>query len=147
MPIAQPSVSLEEARTIIAAALAKGAELGLKPLGVVVLDAAGHLKAFERQDGTSHMRFEIAMGKAHGAVALGAGSRALFKRAQEQAFFVSAVNTLARGSLVPVPGGVLIRDGAGAVIGAVGISGDTSDQDEACAVAGIAAAGFTADPG
>lgn len=147
MPIAQPSVSLDEARTIIAATLAKAAELGLKPLGVAVLDSAGHLKAFERQDGASHMRLEIAMGKAHGAVALGSGSRTLFKRAQEQAFFVNAVNTLARGLLVPVPGGVLIRDGAGAIVGAVGVSGDTSDQDEAAAVAGIAAAGLTADPG
>lgn len=147
MPIAQPTVSLEEARTIIAAALAKAAELKLKPLGVAVLDAAGHLKAFERQDGATHMRMEIAMGKAHGAVALGMGSRAIFKRAQEQAYFVSAANTLARGLLVPVPGGVLIRDDAGLVAGAVGISGDTSDQDEACAVAGIQAAGLAADPG
>ena len=147
MPIHQPSVSLAEARAIVSAALAKGAELGLKPLGVAVLDAAGHLKAFERQDGATHMRLEIAVGKAHGAVALGIGSRAIFKRAQEQAFFVSAVNTLARGSLVPVPGGVLIRDADGAVVGAVGISGDNSDNDEAAAIAGIQAAGLVADPG
>lgn len=147
MPIAQPSVSLDEARTIIAVALAKAAELKLKPLGVVVLDAGGHLKAFERQDGASLMRFDVAQGKAYGAVALGLGSRTLFKRAQEQAYFVNAVNTLAQGRLVPVPGGVLIRDTAGAVVGAVGISGDTSDQDEACAIAGIQAAGLVADPG
>lgn len=147
MPIAQPTVSLEEARTIIAAALAKAAELKLKPLGVAVLDAGGHLKAFERQDGATHMRMEIAMGKAHGAIALGMGSRAIFKRAQEQAYFVSAANALARGLLVPVPGGVLIRDAGGAVVGAVGISGDTSDQDEACAIAGIQATGLSADPG
>lgn len=114
---------------------------------MAVLDAAGHLKAFDRQDGATHMRMEIAMGKAHGAVALGMGSRAIFKRAQEQAYFVSAANTLARGLLVPVPGGVLIRDAAGLVVGAVGISGDTSDQDEACAIAGIQAAGLAADPG
>lgn len=147
MPIAQHTVSLEEARTIIAATLAKAAELGLKPLGVAVLDSAGHLKAFERQDGASHMRLEIAMGKAHGAVAMGAGSRALYKRAQEQAFFLNAVNTLARGLLVPVPGGVLMRDAAGTIVGAVGVSGDASDQDEAAAVAGIAAANLVADPG
>ena len=147
MPIAQPTVSLEEARTIITGTFAKAAELGLKPIAVVVLDAAGHAKAFERQDGTSHMRMDIAMGKAHGAVALGIGSRAIFKRAQEQAYFVNAVNTLAQGSLVPVPGGVLIRDADGAVVGAVGVSGDTSDQDEAAAMAGIQAAGLTADPG
>lgn len=147
MPIAQPSVSLEEARIIITETLAKAAELGLKPLGVAVLDAAGHLKAFERQDGASHMRMEIATGKAHGAVALGMGSRAIFKRAQEQAYFVSAVNTLARGLLVPVPGGVLVRDANGVIVGAVGVSGDTSDNDEAAAVSGIAAAGLVADPG
>lgn len=147
MPIAQQTISLDEARTIIAAILAKAAELGLKPLGVAVLDSAGHLKAFERQDGASHMRLEIAMGKAHGAVAMGSGSRALYKRAQEQAFFLNAVNTLARGLLVPVPGGVLIRDAGGAIVGAVGVSGDASDQDEAAAVAGIAAAGLIADPG
>ena len=147
MPIAQPSISLEEARTVIAAALAKAAELKLKPLGVVVLDMAGHLKAFERQDGASHMRFDVALGKAYGGVALGLGSRTLFKRAQEQSYFVNAVNTLAGGKLVPVPGGVLIRDAGGSIVGAVGISGDTSDQDEACAIAGIEAAGFVADPG
>lgn len=147
MPIAQPSVSIVEARTIIAAAFAKAAELGLKPLGVAVLDAAGHLTAFERQDGASPMRMEIAVGKANGAIALGIGSRAIFKRAQEQAYFVNAVNTLARGSLVPVPGGVLIRDKDGTIVGAVGISGDTSDQDEAAAIAGIAATGLVADPG
>src|SRR3546814_6632576 len=122
MPIAQPSVSLAEARTIITAALAEAAERKLKPLGVAVLDAAGHLKAFERQDGATHMRLEIAMGKAHGAVAMGMGSRAIFQRAQEQPYFVSAANTLARGLLVPVPGGVLIRDAAGQVVGAVGLS-------------------------
>lgn len=147
MPIAQPTVSLEEARTIITETLAKATELGLKPLGVAVLDAAGHLKAFERQDGASHMRLEIAMGKAHGAVAMGSGSRALFERAKQQAFFLNAVNTLARGLLVPVPGGVLIRDAGGTIVGAVGVSGDASDQDEAAAVAGIVTAGLTADPG
>ncbi len=89
----------------------------------------------------------MAHGKAYGALALGIGSRAIFKRAQEQAYFVSAVNTLAQGALVPVPGGVLIRDGDGRLLGAVGISGDTSDNDEACAVAGIEAAGLTPDVG
>jgi uncharacterized protein GlcG (DUF336 family) len=147
MPIAQHSLSLAEARAVIAAAFAKAAELHLKPLGIVVLDAAGHAKAFERQDGASHMRLDIATGKAYGAIALGIGSRAIFERAQQQAFFVSAVNTLARGSLVPVPGGVLVKTSDGLILGAVGISGDTSDQDEACAIAGIEAAGFIADPG
>jgi len=92
------------------------------------------------------MRAEIAHGKAYGALAMGMGSRALFQRAQEQAFFVGAVNTLAQGRLVPVPGGVLIQKD-GALLGAVGISGDASDNDEACAVAGIEAAGLKANPG
>lgn len=93
------------------------------------------------------MRGEVAQGKAYGALALGMGSRAIFKRAQEQAFFVDAVNTLAQGRIIPVPGGVLMRDASGSLIGAVGVSGDTSDNDEACVLAGIAAAGLVADAG
>ena len=99
------------------------------------------------QDGTSLLRSEIAHGKAYGALAMGMGSRALFQRAQEQAYFIDAVNTLARGSLVPVPGGVLIQDPSGALLGAVGVSGDSSDNDEICAVAGIEAAGLKANAG
>lgn len=140
-------LSLDTARTIADAALAKAAELGLKPLAVAVLDARGCLKTFVAQDGTSLLRGEVAHGKAYGALALGMGSRALFKRANEQPYFVDAINTLARGALVPVPGGALIHDAAGALIGAVGISGDTSDNDEACAVAGIEAAGLAAVTG
>jgi uncharacterized protein GlcG (DUF336 family) len=140
-------ITLDNARRMIAAAFSKAAENGMKPLGVVVLDARGALKACEMQDGSSLMRFEIAHGKAYGALALGMGSRAIFKRAQEQAFFVDAVNSLAQGRMVPVPGGVLVRNGAGVVIGAVGISGDTSDNDEIAAVAAVEAAGFTPDAG
>lgn len=140
-------LKLDVARKILDAALAKGAELKLNPLAVTVLDARGATKAFAAQDGTSLLRGEIAHGKAYGALSLGMGSRAIFKRATEQAFFVSAINTMAKGALVPVPGGVLIRDAGGAVIGAVGISGDTSDNDEACALAGIAAVGLKADAG
>ena len=140
-------ITLDATHRIVDAALAKGADLKLKPLAVAVLDARGCLKAFAAQDGTSLLRAEVAHGKAYGALALGIGSRAIFKRAQEQAYFVSAVNTLAQGALVPVPGGVLIRDGDGRLLGAVGISGDTSDNDEACAVAGIEAAGLTPDVG
>jgi uncharacterized protein GlcG (DUF336 family) len=140
-------LKLDVARKILDAALAKGAELKLNPLAVTVLDARGATKAFAAQDGTSLLRGEIAHGKAYGALSLGMGSRAIFKRATEQAFFVSAINTMAKGALVPVPGGVLIRDTGGAVIGAVGISGDTSDNDEACALAGIAAASLKADAG
>jgi uncharacterized protein GlcG (DUF336 family) len=104
-------------------------------------------KSFAAQDGTSLLRGEVAHGKAYGAPALGLGSRALFARAQQQAYFIGAVNTLARGALVPVPGGVLIRDRDGRLLGAVGVSGDISDNDEACAVAGIEAAGLTAETG
>ena len=139
-------LTLEIARKILDAALAKGVEKKFKPLVVTILDARGCTKLTAAQDGTSLMRAEIAHGKAFGALAMGMGSRALFQRAQEQAFFVDAVNTLAQGRLVPVPGGVLIqRDGA--LLGAVGISGDTSDNDEACAIAGIEAAGLKANPG
>jgi len=139
-------LTLEIARRILDAALAKGIEKKLKPLVVTVLDARGCVKVTAAQDGTSLMRAEIAHGKAYGALAMGMGSRALFQRAQEQAFFIGAVNTLARGAMVPVPGGVLIQDG-GTLLGAIGVSGDTSDNDEACAVAGIEAAGLKANPG
>lgn len=140
------TLTLDQAQTIIKAALDKGHELGLKPLTVAVLDAGGHIKALLREDGTSTLRPKIAHGKAHGAIALGLGSRTIFNRAQEQPYFVSAINNLADGALVPVPGGVLIKEN-GTIIGAVGITGDNSDNDEACAIAGIEAAGFTADPG
>jgi uncharacterized protein GlcG (DUF336 family) len=140
-------LTLDAARKIIDAALAKGTEKKLNPLAVAVLDARGCIKAFAAQDGTSLKRGEIAHGKAYGALSLGMGSRAIFKRAQEQAFFISAVNTLVQGALVPVPGGVLIQDSGGGLLGAVGISGDTSDNDEACALAGIEAAGFMANAG
>jgi uncharacterized protein GlcG (DUF336 family) len=140
-------LTLIAARSILDAALAKATELKLKPMVVAVLDARGCIKASAAQDGTSLMRHEIAHGKAWGALALGIGSRAIFQRAQEQPYFVDAVNTMARGALVPVPGGVLIHDESGALLGAVGISGDTSDNDETCAVAGIAAAGLQAVTG
>ncbi len=140
------ALTLETARAIVKAAFAKGAELGLKPLTVAVLDAGGALIALERQDGASRMRPEIAIGKANGAVQMGMGSRALWKRAEEQPYFIQSMNALAGGSLVPVPGGVLVR-GEDRIIGAVGITGDTSDNDETAAVAGIEAAGFVADKG
>jgi uncharacterized protein GlcG (DUF336 family) len=139
-------LTLDVARKILDAALAKGLEKKLKPLVVTVLDVRGCVKISAAQDGTSLLRSEIAHGKAYGALALGMGSRALFHRAQEQAYFIGAVNTLAQGALVPVPGGVLIQDGS-VLLGAVGVSGDTSDNDEACAIAGIEAAGLKANPG
>lgn len=140
-------LDLAAARLLIDTALTKGRELKLKPLAVAVLDARGCMIAFAAEAGTSLLREQIARGKASGALAMGLGSRALFKRAQEQPFFIDAVNGLAKGELIPVPGGVLIRDAAGMLLGAVGISGDTSDNDEICALAGISAAGLVAETG
>ena len=140
-----PELTLDIARKILDAALAKGVEKKLKPLVATILDARGCVKVTAAQDGTSLMRAEIAHGKAYGALALGMGSRALFQRAQEQAYFIGAVNTLAQGRMVPVPGGVLIQDGS-TLLGAVGISGDTSDKDEYCAIQGVRGAGLTPDP-
>ena len=138
------SIALETARTIIAGARAHGSSAGLKPLTVVVLDAGGHVVAVEREDGSSMKRFEIAFGKAYGALSLGMGSRSIMGRAEQQPYFVAAVTAAIGGSLVPVPGGVLVQDAAGTLLGAVGVSGDSSDNDEAAAVAGIEAAGLVA---
>lgn len=143
-----PELTLSAAQTLVATALATARERDLKPLCVIVLDARGALKAAAAEDGTSLRRAEIATGKANGALALGLGSRALEKRAKEQPTFIAAVSHLVgAAALVPVAGGVLIRDAEGKLHGAVGISGDTSDNDEVCAVAGIEAAGFRADTG
>lgn len=140
-------LTLAQAQTILSTALAYAGEHGLKPLAIAVLDARGAQKAFIAQDRTSLKRGEIAIGKAHGAVAMGIGSRALHKMALDRPYFVEAATHAVGGLLVPVPGGVLIKDEAGLVLGAVGISGDTSENDEAAAVAGIAAAGLQADTG
>lgn len=139
-------ITLKSAQIIIQAALAKGREMGLNPLSVVVLDAGGHLKAFEREDGASPGRFAIAQGKAYGAVMLGMGGQAQMARAEAQAYFMAAINGAFGGQVVPVPGGVLVRDADGKVIGAVGVTGDSSDNDETAAVAGITAAGLDATP-
>src|ERR1700743_801625 len=128
-------LTLDVARKILDAALAKAIEKKLKPLVVTILDIRGAVKVTAAQDGTSLMRAEIAHGKAYGALAMGMGSRALFQRAQEQAYFVDAVNTRAQGRLVPVRGGVLIQDGTN-LLGAGGVSGGTSDHDELRASAG-----------
>ena len=138
---------LSAAQTILDAARAEARRLSLKPLALVVLDSRGAVKAAAVEDGTSLKRFEVAHGKAYGALALGMGSRAIGKRATEQPTFVAAVSHVVGGALVPVPGGVLAKAGDGQVVGAIGISGDTSDNDEACAKAGIEAAGLTADTG
>lgn len=136
------AISVRKARTIIRKAMEKGGEMSLKPLSVVVLDAGGHVQAFERADGAAPGRFAIAHGKAYGAVMLGMAGTAQMKRAEDQAYFMAAVNGVYGGQVIPVPGGVLVRDRKGAVIGAVGVTGDTSDNDAECAMAGIGAAGL-----
>lgn len=136
--------TLAVANSIIAAALEAGAQAGLKPLTVAVLDAGGHLKAFQKQDGASMLRYEIAFGKAYGSLAVGMGSRWLDKNAKERPHFIEGLTAVSGGKIVAVPGGVLIRDAAGTLLGAVGITGDTSDNDEICAVAGIKSVGFVA---
>jgi uncharacterized protein GlcG (DUF336 family) len=141
------SVSLQQASIITDEALKKGSDLKCAPLTVAVLDAGGHLVAFKREDRSGILRYDIAFGKAWGALGMGFGSRELAERAQKAPVFITALPTIAQGRLVPVPGGVLIKDSSGDVIGAVGISGDTSDNDEACAIAGIEAAGLKAEPG
>ena len=141
------TISLSQSRTLIEGALAKGRELDLKPLSVVVLDPRAAMVAMMSEDGVSQMRARIAHGKANAAIALGMGTRALMNRAEQQAYFIQAVNGVAGGDMVPVPGGVLIQDQEGTLLGAVGISGDTSDNDEAAAIAGIEAAGLNAITG
>src|SRR3954447_23840467 len=134
------SVTLAQASTIVDTALKKGRDTNCAPLTVAVLDAGGHLVAFKRVDRSGIMRYDIANGKAWGALGMGFGSRELADRAGKNPLFFGVLATVSHGRLVPVPGGVLIKDAGGAIIGAVGVSGDTSDKDEVCAVAGIEAA-------
>ncbi|TCD13859.1 GlcG/HbpS family heme-binding protein [Oricola cellulosilytica] len=141
------NITLAQANTIIEAAFAKGAEMGLKPLSVAVLDSGGHLIAFQRSDNSSFLRHEIASGKAYGALAVGAGSRWLNAQAETRPHFLEGLSSVSGGKIVAVPGGVLVKDKIGAIVGAVGISGDTSDNDEICGIHGIEAAGMTADGG
>lgn len=138
------TLNLAAANLIIEAALAHGSILGLKPLSVAVLDAGGHLIAFARQDRSSNLRPQIAMGKASGALDLGVSSRKIADMAAERPSFIGAAAGIAHAGLIPAAGGVLVHDAAGAVIGAVGVTGDTSDNDEACALHGIAASGLIA---
>jgi len=138
-------LTLDQASAIIDATLAKGREMGLAPLTVAVLDDGGNLKAFKKQDGASLMRFEIATGKAWGAVGFGKSTRVLAGVAADRPAFMTSIIAASGGRLVPVPGGVLIRDAANELLGAVGVTGDTSDNDESAAVAGIEAAGLVAE--
>lgn len=137
-------INLEQARAVIAAVRAKGREMALNPLTVVVLDAGGHLVAMEREDGSGYGRPDIAGGKAAGALAMGISSRKLGEMAADRPQFMAALSAAWQGRLIPAAGGVLIRDAAGTLLGAVGVSGDLSDKDEEAALAGIAAAGLVA---
>ena len=141
-----PGLTLAKTNAIIETAFARAKEINLKPLGIVVFDAGGHVVAFQKQDGASFLRFEVASGKAYGALAVGAGSRRVEAMAKERPHFMQGLSGVSGGKVVPVAGGVLILSG-GEIIGAVGVSGDTSDNDELVAIAGIEAAGFEADGG
>ena len=138
------SLTLEYANQIIQASISKARLLNMSPITVVVLDQAGHLKAMQREDGASLIRQEIATAKAWGAVNMGISSRNLGVVAEQRPDFMNALIGVAEGKIMPVPGGVLIRDSSNNLLGAVGISGDVSDRDECCAIAGIEAAGFIA---
>ncbi len=140
-------VKLELARTLIRDSFLHGKSLNLKPLSVVVLDPGGYPIAFERQDGASNLRFKMAHAKAFGALGLGMGSRGIFNRAEQQPYFVECVNGMADGQMLPVPGGVIVRTKGGDIMGAIGITGDTSDNDEACAIFAIENAQLVADTG
>ncbi|MBN9505825.1 MAG: heme-binding protein [Altererythrobacter sp.] len=135
-------LTLAQANALIEAAFAKGGELGLKPLTVTVHDPGGHLIACQRQDGASNMRVKLAGGKACGALALGVSSRTIGDMAVERPHFVAAIDTLSEGGLVPAAGGLIICDAQGLVLGAIGVTGDTSDNDEACALAAIQSLGL-----
>ncbi|ADH87565.1 protein of unknown function DUF336 [Ancylobacter novellus DSM 506] len=139
------AVSLDQADIAARVALETARARSAQPLTVVVLDAGGHVVVARREDGSGIARFEIAFGKAWGALGMGISTRGLAARAAKMGTFFNALAAVTDGRMVPVPGGVLIRDGANRIIGAVGISGDTSDVDEACAVAGVEAAGLVAD--
>jgi uncharacterized protein GlcG (DUF336 family) len=138
-------LTLKQANTIIEKAFAKAREMKIKPLGVVVLDDGGHIVSAQREDGASMFRLDVAQAKAWASVAMGSSSKALGKRAKDNPNFFVSLAAVAQGKFVPQIGGVLIKDGQGAIIGAAGGSGGTGEEDEACCVAGIEAAGLKAD--
>lgn len=138
-----PEISASKARTIIRKTMAKGDEMGFKPLSVVVLDTGGNVKAFERADGAAPGRFAIAQGKAYGAIMLGMPGSAQMARAEQQAYFMAAVNGVYGGKTIPVPGGILVHDKRGNLIGAIGVTGDTSDNDVVAGLAGLESAGLS----
>lgn len=141
------ALTLEIASVIVDATLLAGRKRKAHPLTVVVLDAGGHMVALKRSDNSGILRCEIAFGKAWGALGMGLPSRTLFDRAAANPNFFSALAAASGGRVVPNPGGVLLRGIAGTILGAVGVSGDTADIDEECAMAGIAESGLTGDNG
>lgn len=141
------AISLAQASAVVDATLKKARELKQMPQTVVVLDAGGHVVCAKREDGSGIIRFEVAVGKAYGALGMGWGSRTMMERAAQNPNFLTAIVAASGGRMVPNPGGILIRDGGGQILGALGISGDTGDNDEIIGVAGIEAAGLKADPG
>jgi uncharacterized protein GlcG (DUF336 family) len=134
------NISLDQANAVVTGALAKAKELKLKPVCVIVLDAGGHLIALQRQDGASSLRWKVAVGKAAGALGIGVSSRKIAEMALERPAFVASLTSIAPQGMVAAAGGVIIANTEGDLVGAVGVSGDTSDNDELCALAGIAAA-------
>lgn len=141
------ALTLKVAVNLVSEAISVGRGINAAPLTIAVLDTGGHLIALQREDGASLLRPNIAIGKAWGAIALGKGSRLLAQDAQQRPAFIAALNSLGQGSVVPAPGGVLIRDQAGALLGAIGISGDLSDVDEQVAIKAVEALDLRADGG
>lgn len=141
------TITLAQADAIADRALQAGRDRHFQPLTVAILDAGGHLKVLKRGDGASLLRPDIATGKAWGALGMGFGGRELARRAEKMPAFFTALNAMSDGRMVPVPGGALIRDQGGAVIGAIGISGDTSENDEVCVIEGVESQGLVADTG
>src|SRR5690606_5101907 len=144
-PKPMAALTLKQANAICAKALEKARQMNIKPVTVVVLDESGHPKAMQREDGASMFRFDVALGKAWAAVGMGASSRALAARAKDNPNFFITLAATAQGKFLPQIGGVLIRDGSGAIIGAAGASGGTGEEDEAICIHGIEQAGLTAD--
>ena len=140
-------LTLQVSNLIADRSLEKGRELGFAPLTVAVLDAGGQIKVLKREDGASLLRPEIAVGKAWGALGMGFGGRELARRASKMPIFFGALSDLCGGRMVPVPGGVIIRSLSGEILGAIGVTGDISENDEICAVWGIKSAGLKPDTG
>jgi uncharacterized protein GlcG (DUF336 family) len=136
------SLTLKQANSMVDAALAHGASLKTSPISVAVLDAGGHLMAFQRQDGSSNLRPQIAIAKAAGTLALGLSSRKIAEIAQAAPATIASLTSLSSGGLVPSPGGVIVIDNNGIIVGAVAVTGDTPDNDELCAIAGVTGAGL-----